>query len=525
VNRNVALIYVRVSRLDAEERGRKLSPAMQREKALAVRELEGVKTIEYADLDISGKDTAHRPQYLAMMERLTTGDVRYVVAYDLSRVTRTVRDQADFFEALHRHGALFLESATGRVIDPQDEDEELGANVLGSVNQHYRKKTARRIRDSLATKVARGELVGPVPAGYLRRKEVLPSGKVARTWVEPDPERAPTIQLIFREYASGRWSLKSLARELNTRGVPLVRAPHFKNNRPRAELWTADVLKDLLVNPRYVGDVPRRDGQTFAAAYPPLITRETWDACGRVRVEGRRIRLSTAAHRPSRYLLSGVLRCWRCGSTMSGWSRKPDRRHETDRFFYMCYQRRVAARCDAPSIAQSLLEDEMREVFETLALPKGFAEAVDAAVAEHMGRRDRGNTRATVAGVNARLERLRDVYELGDLTRDEYLRRRDDLQRQREVLTSPEPVFVRQRTLLRSMVEEWDEMTLDERKRLIAVVFEEIQADAEGLRELVPHEEWKACLRSALPKPRVLSERKTGLEPATPTLARLCSTN
>jgi hypothetical protein len=128
--------------------------------------------------------------------------------------------------------------------------------------------------------------------------------------------------------------------------------------------------------------------------------------------------------------------------------------------------------------------------------------------------------------MNARLERLRDVYELGDLARDEYLRRRDELQRQREVLTSaPEPVFVRQRTLLRSMVEEWDEMTLDERKRLIAVVFEEIQADAEGVRELVPHEEWKACLRSALPKPRVLSERKTGLEPATPTLARLCSTN
>ena len=86
------------------------------------------------------------------------------------------------------------------------------------------------------------------------------------------------------------------------------------------------------------------------------------------------------------------------------------------------------------------------------------------------------------------------------------------MQRQRQVLTSaPEPVFVRQRTLLRSIAEEWDEMTLDERKRLIAVVFEEIQADAEGLRELVPHEEWKACLRSALPKPRVLSERKTGL--------------
>ena len=56
-----ALIYVRVSRLDDDERERKLSPAMQRDKALALPELAGlaVETFD-RDIDISGKATANR---------------------------------------------------------------------------------------------------------------------------------------------------------------------------------------------------------------------------------------------------------------------------------------------------------------------------------------------------------------------------------------------------------------------------------------------------------------------------------
>ena len=43
--------------------------------------------------------------------------------------------------------------------------------------------------------------------------------------------------------------------------------------------------------------------------------------------------------------------------------------------------------------------------------------------------------------------------------------------------------------------------------------------------ELVPREGWRPYMKATLTAPRVLSERKTGLEPATPTLARSCSTN
>ncbi len=234
--RNVALIYVRVSRLDEDERERKLSPAMQRDKALALPEVAGLTVETHEDLDLSGGGTIKRPGYRAMLDRLSRGDVRYVVAYDQSRITRNVSDLQLFRDALLRYGALFIEAATGRVLDPADEDQELGSNVLGSVDQHYRRKVARRVRDSLTSKAAGGDLVGPVPAGYVRRRTInKANGHVTKVWVEIDETTADVVRTIFREYATGAFSFKSLARSLNTRGIV---PPHHHNvgrgARPRA---------------------------------------------------------------------------------------------------------------------------------------------------------------------------------------------------------------------------------------------------------------------------------------------------
>ena len=526
MNRDVALVYVRVSRLDAEERERKVSPDMQRERALALPALAGLRAETFEDLDRSGKDT-NRPGYRAMIERLEAGDVRYVVAYDQSRITRDLGDLQGFRAALARHGARFVESATGRVLDPDDEDAELGSNVLGSVDQHYRRKVARRVRDTLATKVAHGELVGPVPAGYARRKEILPSGKIARTWVEPDPERARIVRLAFALYASGEYTFRSLAVELNARGVALPRAPHFRNNRPPAELWTSDVLKDLLSNPRYVGRVPRRDGSTFAAAYEPLVDAETWAAVVRVRARGRpshdNARANASRRWRSPYMLSGVLRCARCGGTMSGRTQRADSRHSRDRHSYVCYRRRVARACDTPYLAQDRLEPELLAILDEVALPAGFAEAVDAAVAAYLGANGREARGESLATIRERQRRLNEMYELGRIERADYDARSAELDRRRAELEAerPEPVLVRQRTLLRSLVDEWAELSVDERRRLVELVFAEIRADGEGIAELVPHEEWRPYMRAVVPAhDRVVAERKTGLEPATLTLAR-----
>jgi ribosomal protein L37AE/L43A len=115
------------------------------------------------------------------------------------------------------------------------------------------------------------------------------------------------------------------------------------------------VLKDLLNNPRYVGLIPRRDGTMHKAAFLALIDEATWTACERVRLRQRTSAIHTKGTPKgrSRYLLSGVLRCKSCGSTMSGETWKPDRAHTPEhRYLYTCYLRRVAGRCTAPYVSQ-----------------------------------------------------------------------------------------------------------------------------------------------------------------------------
>ena len=80
-------------------------------------------------------------------------------------------------------------------------------------------------------------------------------------------------------------------------------------------------------------------------------------------------------------------------------------------------------------------------------------------------------------------------------------------------------------------------MTDDEKKRVLQMLFSEIRADHtdDGLKiEFRPKPIWEPYVEAVLARQRqeqdalaavTTSERKTGLEPATPTLARLCSTN
>jgi hypothetical protein len=96
-------------------------------------------------------------------------------------------------------------------------------------------------------------------------------------------------------------------------------------------------------------------------------------------------------------------------------------------------------------------------------------------------------------------------------------------------MAAAEPLFVRQRTMVRTLVEDWVHVTLEERKRLVASIFEVITLtpDQEEL-DCTPRESWKTYVRAVIPatKPNEStpfkggSERKTGLEPATLTLAR-----
>ena len=57
-------------------------------------------------------------------------------------------------------------------------------------------------------------------------------------------------------------------------------------------------------------------------------------------------------------------------------------------------------------------------------------------------------------------------------------------------------------------------MTAEEKKRMLAAIFDSVTASAEGVDRLEPCEDWRPYIVAAIPKPvtvRAPTERKTGV--------------
>ncbi len=177
-----------------------------------------------------------------------------------------------------------------------------------------------------------------------------------------------------------------------------------------------------------------------------------------------------------------------------------------------------------PSLAQDRIEAELLAILREV-VPGGVAEAVDAALATSMDMAQPKSRQASLRVFDARLERLRDLYELGDMAREEYVATSEALRVERKTVetSKPQPVFVRQRTLIRTLVDDWEYLTPDERKGLIADIFEEIRADENGIEDFLPREAWKQYMRAAVPgnSDEVPTERKTGVKRTEVVTARL----
>jgi recombinase-like zinc beta ribbon protein len=131
----------------------------------------------------------------------------------------------------------------------------------------------------------------------------------------------------------------------------------------------------------------------------------------------------------SPYLLSGLMRCAECGSTMSGHTHGADRSHDTRRT-YTCYRRRVAGGCDAPAVPQEIVEADLLAVLRTIALPPGFERAVDKAVAARM-KTYGGAQMVSASALAERLKRLNEMYELGRISATEYEQKYREVEDQR----------------------------------------------------------------------------------------------
>jgi site-specific DNA recombinase len=501
MTRDVALVYVRVSRLERDDRQRirdgdaklrALSPTTQIQQVKALPALKGKRIEVFEDLHRSGKNTK-RPALEQLRERMRSDDVAFVAVWSISRLGRSVADLYELLEEMQAASVAFVSAKES--IDTGTAYGRAVVGVLAVLAQFERELTSERISANWEQAASAGKLIGSVPHGYRRKDGV----------VVVDEEAAKLVRLIYRQYATGRFSYRALAQWLNENGHRPPNADgHHGNGQPHAEIFAADAVKYLLRNERYVGRViykPRRiraAGSTdhvVKADFPAIVDKATWEACEKVRTKN-------AAHnglrysRTARYSLTGLLRCQRCGGTVHGIR---NARPTATYSYYVCRSRYGSRSCSQPLARAEQLEEQMREWLAAVRMddnvaPK-FAAKIRAAAAKSPRRSDPEKQRKAL---EERIARLDELYELGRVARRDYATRREHLTSEVESLRPTSEPHVQVRETIATLVDDWEAMDAGVRRQLLESIFTEIKLEDGALVSATPRAGWQEHIADAL---------------------------
>jgi hypothetical protein len=258
------------------------------------------------------------------------------------------------------------------------------------------------------------------------------------------------------------WSLQSVAKDLNGRGVPTL----------RGKRWGATTVRRMISKPTVAG---RRDVD-IEGTWEPILDLDTWR---RVRslLDGRVI---TKARARRRFLFTGIAVCGRCGGRMGAQQKKGSARSTTTAR-YFC--RPLEGQCQKVSISADEFEAQVvATLLDELDKP-GFL-AVFAADEHEVTRKRLTDDLSGVAERRAELARERAA---GDIDADEWREMRAVLDADQQRLSLalaeiPSPVDGIDPQVIR---EGWDAMTLDERRQVVEMFIESVTirpATRHGLR-------------------------------------------
>ena len=192
----------------------------------------------YQDKGFSGKNT-NRPDFQRMMEDVEKGLIQKIVVYRLDRLSRSITDFGKLWDILKKHGVEFV--SINETFDTSTPMGRAMLNIIMVFAQLERETTAERVRDNYYQRAKLGSWPGgPAPYGFSIGRLPGADGYLVPTLV-PD-KNMETVERIFTAYAAGETSLGSVARSLNSQGIPA----------PKRATWDNVTLSRILHSPLYV---------------------------------------------------------------------------------------------------------------------------------------------------------------------------------------------------------------------------------------------------------------------------------
>ena len=356
-----AVSYLRVSTREQAERGGREEgfsiPAQRAANKRKAQTIGAVITKEFVERGVSGTST-RRPALQAMLRYLEDASadgetIDYVIVHKLDRLARNRADDVALNQRFDDLGIRLI--STSENID-QTPGGMLLHGIMSSIAEFYSLNLSNEVKKGMGEKARNGGCIGRAPVGY-RNTTVDTDGGQAHI-AALDPERADLVSWAFTAYATGDYTLKSLAAELNSRGLTVPATARLPE-RP----ISIQSLHRLLSNPFYTGQVTYR-GALYPGTHQPLTDAQTFQRVQAVlssKVNGER----TIRH--PHYLKSTVY-CGICGSRLIITEARPK---QITYQYFVCLGRhsKKHPECTFRATLTDLIEDEVEGLYQQIQLP------------------------------------------------------------------------------------------------------------------------------------------------------------
>lgn len=292
-----AVIYVRAS-LDVS--GEALAVSRQEEECRRIAQQLGRRVSKvYADNSISAsRREIDRPAYNQMLADYAAGAFNMLLCWDLDRLTRQPSQLEQWIDLAEQKG-LRIVTANGEA-DLGTDGGRMYARIKAAVARAEVERKGARQRAANKQRALSG-----LPYG---RKQVW--GWLDLLCTTLDETVAELIRKASADILAGASVTEITARWNQTE----VRAPGGK-------LWLPATVRATLLRPMNAGIVTYRgvEYRDVEPKWAPIVGRDTFDALkAELASRGNFKHGSGVVSSPRKYLMGGILRCGKCGSTMQG---------------------------------------------------------------------------------------------------------------------------------------------------------------------------------------------------------------
>ena len=303
-----------------------------------------LENLHQRDEEKSGRTQHQRPGLKALMEiaKAKPKLIDYIVIDDTSRFGRNAADTMQLAQVLKFRGVslLFAEDR----LDSQEPSFWERFTQKAIEDERASKRHGNKVQRGQVGHFKDGYNPGGGCFGYRNVPEYDPTKKgiyglpgVKGVKQVIDPEKAEVVRRIFNQSAAGM-SQRDIAIQLNQEGIPTSQGPRSK----RKPTWSKTTIAAMIANPRYIGhaswgkrseDIDPETGKFKHLKNPQskwlvrdapelrIISLELWNRVhernkNKVKIGIQKQGGMSRTPAARRYILSGLLRCGLCGSSI-----------------------------------------------------------------------------------------------------------------------------------------------------------------------------------------------------------------